>query len=491
MQHNHKQPHQAQRKPTSTTPKTSEEWKAHWEAQGQGWRTEPEINAQRQAELTKHRNIKPNIDKSVYPFGGVKLDRADIEWLLATHENGHGPVIWDDEKQRSRKGLDIRGANLSSSKERPVDLSNLPLSCLCGGLSWDEWLHTTEEQHTLASVIMRGTNLKKTHLEGAVFRGAQLEKAIFTDAYLETANLSLANLKNANFLRAQLKDTDLSRSHLESANFHKAQLRNASFFASYLEDATLHEACLENTTLREAYLKNAGLNDIILGDDKRVGPQVADIQWRETNLYVIEWSQIDMIGDEYEAQLKENKDGERKEKHLCIKEYNRAVRANRQLATTLLYQGLNEDAVRFAYRAQVLQRKTFWLSLQQDKISLRIRISMLGNWLFSWFMFLIAGYGYKFGRSLLTYLVVICGFATAYYLLGIHDIGPHNLPGPHHLSWYEAFIVSITAFHGRGLFVGTFSPADPQAGVAALEAFLGLLIEVTFIATLTQRLFSR
>ena len=49
----------------------------------------------------------------------------------------------------------------------------------------------------------------------------------------------------------------------------------------------------------------------------------------------------------------------------------------------------------------------------------------------------------------------------------------------------------MTAFHGRGFFAGTFSPADPQAGVAALEAFLGLLIEVTFIATLTQRLFRR
>src|SRR2546430_8861004 len=31
---------------------------------------------------------------------------------------------------------------------------------------------------------------------------------------------------------------------------------------------------------------------------------------------------------------------------------------------------------------------------------------------------------------------------------------------------------------------------DPQAMVTAIEAFLGLLIEVTFIATLTQRLFS-
>jgi len=49
----------------------------------------------------------------------------------------------------------------------------------------------------------------------------------------------------------------------------------------------------------------------------------------------------------------------------------------------------------------------------------------------------------------------------------------------------------LTAFHGRGFFVGTFSPGDPQALVAALEAFLGLLIEVIFIATLTRRLFTQ
>jgi hypothetical protein len=37
--------------------------------------------------------------------------------------------------------------------------------------------------------------------------------------------------------------------------------------------------------------------------------------------------------------------------------YRAAVRANRQLATALRDQGLNEDADRFGYRAQVLQRR--------------------------------------------------------------------------------------------------------------------------------------
>jgi hypothetical protein len=106
-------------------------------------------------------------------------------------------------------------------------------------------------------------------------------------------------------------------------------------------------------------------------------------------------------------------------------------------------------------------------------------------------MFLIAGYGYRFGRTFLTYLAVITGFATLYYLYGIPDVDARGKPGSHHLSFYEAIVVSMTAFHGRGFFVGTFSPGDPQALVAAIEAFLGLLIEVIFIATLTRRLFTQ
>ena len=69
-------------------------------------------------------------------------------------------------------------------------------------------------------------------------------------------------------------------------------------------------------------------------------------------------------------------------------------------------------------------------------------------------------------------------FATTYHLLGTH-------------LWNEAIVVSMTAFHGRGFFPDQFHPGDPQALVAAIEAFVGLLIEVTFIATLTQRLFGK
>ena len=60
------------------------------------WRTEPEIGPARQEQLTRCLAMVPDIKKAIYPFKGMKLSRADVEWLLATHENGRGPVDWSE-----------------------------------------------------------------------------------------------------------------------------------------------------------------------------------------------------------------------------------------------------------------------------------------------------------------------------------------------------------------------------------------------------------
>ena len=49
----------------------------------------------------------------------------------------------------------------------------------------------------------------------------------------------------------------------------------------------------------------------------------------------------------------------------------------------------------------------------------------------------------------------------------------------------------MAAFHGRGFFQTAFQPGDLQAAVAAVEAFIGLLIEIVLIATFTQLFFAR
>src|SRR5579862_6096489 len=97
-------------------------WKTYWSQQNQPWRTESEIDEKRQAELTRYRTIVPDIEKGIYPFRDIRLNRADIEWLLATHNNGQGPIVWNYENRLRGKGLDLRGADL-----RSVDLQGLPL----------------------------------------------------------------------------------------------------------------------------------------------------------------------------------------------------------------------------------------------------------------------------------------------------------------------------------------------------------------------------
>src|SRR5438045_324001 len=82
-------------------------WGAYWQALDQPWRTEPEIDAERQAYLTQRLAIQPDLEEGIYPFKDIKLGRADVEWLLANHENGRGPVEWSDPQQRERLGIDL------------------------------------------------------------------------------------------------------------------------------------------------------------------------------------------------------------------------------------------------------------------------------------------------------------------------------------------------------------------------------------------------
>jgi uncharacterized protein YjbI with pentapeptide repeats len=405
--------------PQRSTTEDINAWRDYWQKLGQPWRTEPEIDVERQQYLNERESITPDIKKGIYPFKDIKLSRADVEWLLATHENGRGPVNWNDESQRKRHGLELRGAILSQ-----VNLNDLPLTCIRGGFKG------TREQRTTAAIHLEGATLRRAHLEGAKLIGADLGGAFLPEAYLEQA--------------------DLEQAHLEGVN--------------------LREAHLEGADLRNAFFDSAtNLNGTFFGNARSESVQLAGLHWGDVDLTMVDWSLVRILGDERRARQREKPDRRPKNRNERLREYAQAVRANRQLAIALQAQGLNEDAARFAYRAHNLQRKVFWLQ----------GVRKFGAYLFSLFLDLLTGYGYKVARSFFAYLLVISVFAVIYYLLGSH------------LAWNEAIVISMTAFHGRGFFPDQFHPGDPQALVAAIEAFVGLLIEVTFIATLTQRLFGK
>jgi uncharacterized protein YjbI with pentapeptide repeats len=509
----------------------------------QPWRTEPEIEKARQEELMRCLVKTPDITRGIYPFKGMKLSRADVEWLLATHENAGRPRAGNDEQEQNYRGLDLRGADL-----RYTDLHALPLKQLRGSLTRKEWDEATAEQRAAAAVLLTGADLSEAHLEEAELIAVQLEKASLQETHLEKANLARAHLARAFLARARLQEADLSEAHLEKADLSevhlqsailkrahleqaylngahlqradlsgarlekvylseahlegavlseahleegylsgtylqgadlgRAHLEGAYLNEAHLEDTSLYKAHLERTFLYKAHLegarlsrmhtKEAQLKKAVESGEQHIGPSLADAQWGNVNLAVVQWSETEMLGDEYEAR-QNTRAGKIKNSETRLEEYEAAVRANRQLAVALRAQGLDEEAARFAYRAQLLQR-----------IVLR-RQGKFGQYLFSLLLDLLAGYGYRPGRSVMAYLAVIFGFMGLYLLNG------HAA----HLSWDEALVLSVSSFHGRGFFSQNVALGDAIVRLAAAEAVLGLLIEISFIATFTQRFFGR
>ncbi len=203
---------------------------------------EPEIDPQRQKELDQRRATVPDIKKGIYPFKGMQLTRADVEWLLATHENGHGPIDWSDGSQREREGLDLRAADL-----RGVDLRHLPLARFQGGfIVWGRWADATVEQHEAGAIHLEGANLRSAHIEGAILERAHLEGANLSGSHAEDAILYLAHLEGAVFQRTNFKNADLGRSHLEGADFRWAVLDEAALSEVHLEGALLSHAFFDS-----------------------------------------------------------------------------------------------------------------------------------------------------------------------------------------------------------------------------------------------------
>jgi len=72
-----------------TSDEDREGWQAYWAAQGMAWRTEPEIDEERQRSLEERRGIRTDMEGDTFPFRDVQLSRADLEWLLAKEAEGH------------------------------------------------------------------------------------------------------------------------------------------------------------------------------------------------------------------------------------------------------------------------------------------------------------------------------------------------------------------------------------------------------------------
>jgi uncharacterized protein YjbI with pentapeptide repeats len=390
---------------------------------------------ERQAELRAAYDA--NVATGRSPYANVRLrSRGEVRWVL--QERG-----WSGEYD----AYTVKYVLTPKGEEaRAADLRGVNLSHVC-----------------LRDVYLRRADLSGANLVFADLTGAHLADAILTDADMGRVILNRAELNYATLTGAHLRQADLS-----SANLQYTNLAGARFHIADLRGTVLHGAYLDARTI---------LSDARLDEHTWLG----DISWNGAALTRIDWDRAPRIGDEGKplagtsravpGGMTGDQAAPLTRGQARTKRYRDAARAYQQLALALQAQGMSEPAARFAYRAQALQRKALF------------RQGKLGRWAFSLALALLAGYGYRMGRILLAYLLVVGLAALAYWTLGTVGYGP--LLAPH-----EALLVSVTAFHGR-VFAEAFQVTSPAAWVAAAEAVLGLVIEGVFIAMLTQRFFSR
>lgn len=394
--------------------------------------------AQELAEITAK-----NLAAGLAPYNGVRVSSpAELKWIL--HRNK-----WSGELYSIESNADLRGAILDG-----LDLS--------------------------------GVRLARADLGGARFAGALLVGADFVDARLIGADLvradcSQADFSNADLTGAKLELTNLSRAKLEAANLSNARLIGTN--ASRVEATMVN---MRGTLLRNVDLSGANLRETITDRTTRLIEPVldtqtclGDMQLSDIPLTRILWQQIPRLGDERLILEAKRRDRSKKASgDLSVAAaYRSTARAYRGLSIALRSQGLLIAASNYRLREQVLERKASF------------REGRMVSWIFSWLLFIVAGYGERPARSFAAYLLVLLGFTAAYLGLGSGVLGGsahHELSSP-----LAALIFSVTSFHGRGFFPGSIALGDPIAALAAAEAVLGLFIEITFIAAFTQRFFAR
>ena len=320
----------------------------------------------------------------------------------------------------------------------------------------------------------------RADLSGMELDASDLSRAILIEADFVGASLTFANLSGivagGDFSKANLTFANLSEAifaddtNFAGANFTGANLSGTGFGGNCnLTGANLTRSYLDGRTkIGGDYGETASSRGTVQLDS---GTRLLDVFWNGAILALVDWNQMPRLGDELDI-----KDATNHQQR--VRALQNAARAYRGLARELDTQGLTAPALRYRQRQHQLERAA------------QLRSFNLLGWLFSSALNLVSGYGDRPLRALGVYLAVILAFAGVYF--GITTPGsPIFFSGSQPLQLHEAVVFSLSSFHGRGFFPSTIGLGDPVAIVAALEAVVGLFIELVLIATFTRRLFER
>ncbi|HEU0028620.1 MAG TPA: pentapeptide repeat-containing protein [Ktedonobacterales bacterium] len=402
-------------------------WEEYWAEQRAPGRAAPEVSEERQAVLRAA--YAANLASGAPPYAGVRFQsRGELEWALAERQ-------------------------------------------------WD----TRHDAFAVKYVLLpQGVASERADLRGAVLglldlSGIHLRRADLRQANLAQANLSGADLVDADLTEADLGFTDLTRANLHSATLVGTHLREATLAGVILRYADMRGARLFKADLTGARLVGVRFDAATVLAQARLDGHtlVRDVNWGGAPLSHVAWERLPILGDET-ALRHPAADKQPKDRAQRLAAYQGVQRAYQQLSVALRAQGLDDPAARYAYRAQVLQRKALW------------QAGAMGRWLFSWLLSALAGYGYRLQRILGAYVLTLTAFALAYFVIGLPN--EHATTLLQHIA--DAYQVSLTAIHGRTFFA-QFGVGSSLEWVAATESVCGLVIEAVFTSMLVQRFFAR
>jgi len=385
-------------------------------------------------------------------------------------------------------GIHLHGANLTGAVLEGCNLIDAVLA------------ETILDNANLRRAVLARSDLRQARLNEADLEGADLERANLSEATLKGARLSLANLAGASLQDATLDGVDLSSAKMSDVVLDGADLRGADLHDLELEKVHLRGAQLIEANLVGVNLKGADLREAVLERARLEGSDVSGAAMDKANLLgatleganfsgtSLVGARLDSVGVLSSINLDPRtrldhaawggvsvkEQGPSKTRAARIARYREEARQSRRLAIALRGQGLLAMASKYRLIEQKLERRA---SLWDGRF---------GTWLFSWLLDVVAGYGERPGRAFRTYLIVIASFAAVYFAVTNADIASLT-SGSQPLQWYEALVLSLSSFHGRGFFPQTLNLGDPVAIAAACEAVIGLFIELVFIATFSRR----
>lgn len=414
-----------------------------------------EPSQERQSELRASHEANVTVGKPPYSDVGIHT-MGELQWVLK--ERG-----WSTDPLSSQERIDFRGVDLSSANLKGASLYGSRLSGAF--LLQVDLSEANLSDADLSDADLSGAKLNDANLEGANLSRADLREASLRRSQASNANFTLTNMSTGDVSYSDLSQADLTGS-LFGPNVKGASLAGANLskviFGSQLVDVDLRAARMDGATMLGSLSFPIGLSG---------NTRLLDVAWNGANPTALRWDVVPRLGDEADIKAAAS----RAERVTALRN---AARAYRGLSKALQAQGLTIPALRYRRREQQLERHALLSSFA------------LGPWVFSCLLNIVAGYGDRPGRALACYLAVVGAFTGAYWAITNQVFGfiqSHSA----HLAWYEALVLSISSFHGRGFFPSMLSLGDPIALVAAAEAIIGLFIELVFLATFTQRFFAR